>query len=100
MNSDQDRLPVWPSRTLLTRAEFGSFVFAPYVIAVVWQYFCALHYKPLAWALTLIVAAVVWTSYLTLAENHLSRAPWTFWLLVASPLLFFYLLLEIVQFVP
>jgi hypothetical protein len=92
MNSDQDRFPMAPSRTLLKRAEFGSLVFAPYVCAIVWQYFCALNHKPLAWVFSVVVAALVWTLYLWLSENHSSRLPWGFWLLVALPLLFFYLI--------
>jgi hypothetical protein len=91
MNSNPDRFSQFAPRTLLQRAEFGSVVLAPYVLAIVWQYFCGLSYKPLAWVFSVVVALVVWTLYLWLSENS-SRLPWSFWLLVVLPLLFFYLI--------
>src|SRR5256885_12426805 len=92
MNNDQDRFPMSPYRTLLKRLEFGSIVFAPYVLAIVWQYFSALNHKPFAWVLSVVVSVVVWTLYVSLSENHSYPLSWTFWLVVALPLLFFYLI--------
>lgn len=79
-------------RALLQRAEFGSVVFAPYLLAIVWQYFCILNNKPLAWVCTVAVSALAWMLYLSLSESHATRLPWSFWLLVALPLLCFYLI--------
>jgi hypothetical protein len=92
MNSDRDRFPMSPLRALLKRAGFGSVVFAPYVLAIVWQYFCALNHKPLAWVFSGVVSLAVWTLYLSFSEKSSPKFSWSFWLLVTLPLLFFYLL--------
>jgi hypothetical protein len=81
-----------PYRTLLKRLEFGSIAFAPYLLAIVWQYFCMLNHKPLAWVLSVAVSLAIWALYLWLNENQSAQLSWSFWLLVAMPLLFFYLI--------
>ena len=84
------------SRTLLKRVDLGSAVIAPYLIAIVWQYFCTLNPKVLAWVFTLVVSTVVWLLYLWLNDdpndNSKQRRSWHFCLLVVLPLLFFYLI--------
>jgi hypothetical protein len=91
MNSGQDRFHISNPRTLLRRFEFASVVAAPYVIAIVWQYFCTFKPASLAWGLTTVVSAVVWIFYLSLADDS-SPLSWHFWALVALPLLCFYLI--------
>ena len=72
--------------------DFASVVIAPYVLTIVWQYFCAFHSQPLAWTLTVLVSAVAWAFYVSLAEVTSEKPPWQFWIVVALPLLFFYLI--------
>ena len=92
MNSGRNRLHIFQPGTLLKRMDFASVVIAPYVLTIVWQYFCAFHSQPLAWTLTVLVSAIVWAFYVSLAEVTSEKLPWQFWIVVALPLLFFYLI--------
>src|SRR5437588_758658 len=92
MNSGRNRLHIFQPGTLLKRMDFASVVIAPYVLTIVWQYFCAFHSQPLAWTLTVLVSAIVWAFYVSLAEVTSEKLPWQFWIVVAFPLLFFYLI--------
>ncbi len=92
MNSSSDRFQLSGAGTLLKRIEFGSVAIIPYVLAIVWQYFCTLPNKPLAWTLAAVTALLVWLTYLSLTEASAIKLPHHFWLLVGLPLLFFFLL--------
>ncbi len=78
--------------TLLKRVELGSAVIAPYLVAIVWQYFCTLNHRSLAWAFTLFVSAIVWILFVWLNDDPSPRLRWSFWALVFLPLLFFYVI--------
>jgi hypothetical protein len=92
MNSDRDRLQIFKLGALKKRLSFGSVVAAPYVLAIVWQYFCTFGDKPLAWALTLMVSAAVWFVCVSLTESESEGLPRQFWIVVGLPLLFFYVI--------
>ncbi|MFN2576754.1 MAG: hypothetical protein ABR607_03580 [Pyrinomonadaceae bacterium] len=92
MNSHRDRLHIFQPGFLLKRLDFGSVVIAPYVVAILWQYFCALPGRPVAWILTLTASSVAWLFYLSLAEAESQKVPRQFWIVVAGVLLFFYLI--------
>jgi hypothetical protein len=92
MNSSPDRFHIPGPGTLLKRVEFGSVVMIPYVLAIVWQYFLNFQNKPFGWALAVVAALFVWLVYLSLTDAPKEKLSWHFWLLVALPLLFFYLL--------
>jgi hypothetical protein len=92
MNSGPDRFHFPGPGTLLKRVEFGSVVMIPYVLAIVWQYFFNFRNKPFGWALAVVATLIVWLVYLSLTEAPTEKLSWHFWLLVALPLLFFYLL--------
>jgi len=92
MNSGSDRFQIPSPGTLLKRVDFGSVVMIPYVLAIVWQYLCNFHNKPFGWAFALVGASFVWLIYLVLTEAPTEKLSWRFWLLVALPLLFFYLI--------
>lgn len=92
MNSVQDRPRNLNLGILVKRLNFDSLVTAPYVLAIVWQYFCTVPNKTLAWTVALIVSAAAWFFYLSLKEPESERLPRQFWLLVGLPLLFFYVI--------
>jgi hypothetical protein len=92
MNSDRDRPRIFNPRILAPRLSFGSAVAAPYVLAIVWQYFCTFQNKSVAWTLALILSAATWILCVSLTERESAGLPRQFWIVVALPLLFFYLI--------
>jgi len=92
MISDRHRLQILNPPTLVKRLSFRSVVAAPYVLAIVWQYFCTFQNKRLAWTLALIVSAATWFLYVSLTEPEPEGLPRQFWFVVGLPLLFFYLI--------
>jgi hypothetical protein len=92
MNSDRDLQQILDLRNLPKRLDLGAFVIAPYLLAIIWQYFCSYSNKPIAWILAGAVSLLVWVFYLSLGEDPAERWPWQLWAAVALPLLFFYLI--------
>ncbi len=70
----------------------GSIIFFPYVLTIVWQYFCIVQIKPLAWTGAVIVSLVVWYAVVVFKAAAPEKLPWQFWPIVALPLLFAFLL--------
>jgi len=70
----------------------GSIIFFPYVLTIVWQYFCLIQIKPLAWTGAVIVSLVAWYAFIAFKEASPEKLPWQFWPIVALPLLFAFLL--------
>src|ERR1043166_8821238 len=81
---------------ILTRLK-GDFaveaaIFIPYLIAILWQYCCAIPSRPVAWTISIALSLVVWFGYAALVESESENAPWQFWLVVGLPLLLIYAL--------
>src|SRR5258705_7162276 len=74
----------WP------RLDLGAFIFAPYILVIVWQYLSIIRSRPLAWILSVIVTGVLCTLYVAKKEPREKLSGW-FWPIVAIPLLLIYL---------
>ena len=72
--------------------EFGNTLFALYILAFTRQYTWPIKNQMPAWTLAVLLAAVIWYCYVMLAARPSKRLPRVFWLLVALPLLFVFLL--------
>ena len=72
--------------------DLGSVVAFPYVLTIVWQYFCLMHSQILAWTGAVIVSLAVWYVLVALKGRSDERLPWQFWPIVALPLLLIYLM--------
>jgi hypothetical protein len=84
---------LWPAFSLKKfqeRLGLGSFILAPYVLTIVWQYFSTIGNKPLAWTGAAIVSAGIWYLSVAFKEGPSEKLPWQFWLIVALPLLIIY----------
>ena len=74
------------------RLDFGNVLFALFILAFTRQYTWPFENQILAWTLAVLLAAVIWYCYVTLAPQPREKLPRPFWLVVALPLLFVYLL--------
>src|SRR5437899_752197 len=90
MISSTSRLPTFSLRNFQERLGLESFIVAPYVLTIVWQYFCLIGNRPLAWTLAAIVSAGLWCLYVAFKEAPSEKLPWQFWLTAALPLLIIY----------
>src|SRR2546425_3080568 len=72
--------------------EFGNTLFALYILAFTRQYTWPIKNQTLAWTLAVLLAALIWYGYVLFAPRPSEKLPRVFWLLVALPLLFVYLL--------
>ncbi len=79
------------------RVDLSAILFFPYVLTIVWQYFSLVPSRPIAWTLAVIISLVAWYAFVGTQPSRLQRArrPRTelqFWLIVALPLLLFFIL--------
>src|SRR5436190_18691827 len=74
------------------RLEFGNLLFALYILAFTRQYTWPIKNQILAWTLAVLLAALIWYAYVLFATRPREKLPRVFWLLVALPLLFVFLL--------
>lgn len=65
---------------------------APYLLAVVWQYFSSFPNKPLAWSLAVVASAIAWVIYNLIDEPVEGHLSYQFWIVTSVPLLFFFLI--------
>lgn len=72
--------------------DLGSIVAFPYVLTIVWQYFCLIQSRPLAWTGAVIVSLVVWFALIAFKGRSDEKLSWQFWPIVALPLLLIYLM--------
>jgi hypothetical protein len=74
------------------RAEFGDALLFFYLLVFARQYLWLVSDNALAWSLAALVAAAAWFVYVRTKPFDVERTGREFWLMVLSPLLFFYLL--------
>ena len=74
------------------RVEFGDALIFLYALVIARQYFWVIENNLLAWTLTVALAAIGWYFYLATKQFPAEKFGRSFWLLVALPLLGFYLL--------
>lgn len=92
MNSNSSGLPPLIRNKLRGDFALGAIIFFPYVVAIAWQYCGVIHNRPIAWSLTVMASAMVWTAYVAWSEPSNGKSSWQFWIIVALPLLAIYLL--------
>ncbi|HEX7177497.1 MAG TPA: hypothetical protein VF240_19720 [Pyrinomonadaceae bacterium] len=79
------------ARDFLRRVGLGDALMLLYLAAFAREYLWAVADQRLAWALTLLLAALAWYFYVATGEER-ERTPPAFWLVVALPLAFVYAL--------
>ena len=77
---------------LRSKLELGDLFIFLYLLVFIRQYMWLVPANPLAWALTLTLAAVVWTMHLRIKGVVEEKTPRMFWLIVALPLLLIFAL--------
>src|SRR5436190_15064129 len=87
------RFPQFPSLTeFRQRLDVGAFIFAPYILVCVWQYFSVIGGNGLAWFLAVIVSLLIWYISVSTKEASPGRLSLWFWLIVALPLLLIFVM--------
>jgi len=69
-----------------------SIIAFPYVLTIIWQYFCVIHNQPIAWTGAVVVSLVVWYVLIAFKGRSDEKLSRQFWLVVALPLLLIYLM--------
>jgi hypothetical protein len=67
-----------------------DFIFLPYVVAVVWQFFCFIPNLTVAWTFAILTSLAVWYAYLILRPPREPNLPRSFWAIVVIPLVVVY----------
>jgi hypothetical protein len=73
------------------KLEFGDFLLTLYAIVFVRQYAWSLQNEA-AWVVAITVTLALWFLYLHFKPEVEERTPWPFWIIVALPLLFVYIM--------
>ena len=73
------------------RLALEDFVFFPYVLAVVWQFFSFVPNLIIAWSIAAVVSLGVWYAYLLLKSQDEANLSRWFWLIVVIPLAVVYI---------
>ena len=80
---------VSPSQ-MARRLALEDFIFFPYVLAVVWQFFSFVPNLIIAWLIAAVISLGVWYAYLLLkSPDQAKRSKW-FWMIVVFPLAVIY----------
>ncbi len=90
--SSNRAFPNFNLKNFRERFDLASLIFAPYVLAIVWQFFAVIPNKTVGWISAVVVSAVLWYAFVALKETPKEKTAWQFWLVVALPLLLAYLL--------
>ena len=80
------------SQALTQKLEFFDALVVVYIVAFVREYFWILQNNTLAWILTILVSLAFGAIYVITKEPPEEKRPIVFWIIVALPLLFFYLI--------
>lgn len=74
----------------LQQLKLDDIIFAPYILAVVWQYFWSLPSRSVAWTLTAIVSFLIWYAYVLSRPREGAPLTRLFWAIVVPALLLVY----------
>lgn len=81
-----------PPSQMARRLRVEHVIFIPYLLAVVWQFFCYIPNLRLGWVIAVIVALAIWFAYVAVAPVDQTKTSRSFWLIVFVPLATVYLL--------
>src|SRR5687768_6237149 len=79
-------------KRFLRQLKLEDVIFAPYLLVVIWQFFCGLPNRYLAWTLAAVVALAVWCAYITIKSPDDESPSRAFWIVVFLPLVIIYIL--------
>ena len=79
-------------REIRNKTELTDLLFVPYALVFARQYFWIIQNNSIAWAFSVAVTLVIGYFYITNKQFQTVRFGWSFWLVVALPLLTAYLL--------
>lgn len=77
---------------LRLKLELGDIFILLYLLVILRQYMWVIASNRIAWAVTIVLAALLWSVHIKFKEETEERAPRAFWLIVALPLLLIYAL--------